>query len=118
VAPALDRHPVREVDSTGPEAVRERPKSDIAAVTGLKFNPAPPISYASYWVKQGGLTVVCQDGRPAVGQQMLDLTMQARQVSLVGLAARRRIDATNPARAVTTDPRSVEARYPITETRR
>jgi hypothetical protein len=49
----------------------------------------------------GGLTVVCQDGRPAEGQQVLDLTMQARQVSLVGLAARRRIDATNLWEAIT-----------------
>jgi hypothetical protein len=79
-----------------PDAARERHKGDIAAVTGLKFNPATPISYASNQVKQGGLTVVCQDGRTAEGQQVLDLTMQARQDSLEGFAAPACIDATNP----------------------
>jgi len=70
-------------------------------VTGLKFNPATPISYASPRVKQGGLTVVCQDGRTAEGQQVLDLTMPARQDSLEGFIARDRTDATEPARRVT-----------------
>jgi hypothetical protein len=98
----MDRHPLREVDSVRAAGAREPPKSDIAAPTGLKFNPATPISYASNQVKQGGLTVVCQDGRTAEGQQVLDLTMQARQCSLEGFAARARIDAMNPARTATT----------------
>jgi hypothetical protein len=53
-------------------------------------------------VKQGGLTVVCQDGRTAEGQQVLDLTMQARQLSLEGFAAPEGIVATNTAPPRTT----------------
>jgi hypothetical protein len=53
-------------------------------------------------VKQGGLTVVCQDGRTTKGQQVLDLTMPARQESLEGFGALGGIDATNPAKAATT----------------
>jgi hypothetical protein len=85
-----DRHPVREVDSTEGQVRPEPDKSDITAMTGLKFNPATPISYASQWVKQGGLTVVCQDGRTAEGQRVLDRTMPARQVSPGDVAARGR----------------------------
>ena len=74
-------------------------------MTGLKFNPSTPISYASLQVKQGGLTVVCQDGRTTEGQRVLDLTMQARQDSLEGFGAPRRIGATDPATTATTGTR-------------
>jgi hypothetical protein len=66
-------------------------------------------------VEQGGLTVVCRDGRTAEGQHVLDLTMQALQASLEGLAARPRIDATNLASTEAADRRAVEARNQIPE---
>src|SRR4051794_23300925 len=43
----------------------------------------------------------CQDGRTAEGQLVLDLTMQAIQASLDGLAARQRISAQNLANSET-----------------
>src|SRR6266403_1774670 len=43
----------------------------------------------------------CQDGRTAEGQLVLDLTMQAIQASLDGLAARQRITAQNLANSET-----------------
>ena len=51
--------------------------------------------------EQGRLAIACQDGRTAEGQLVLDLTMQAIQTSLDGLAARQRIDATNLANSET-----------------
>jgi flagellar basal-body rod protein FlgB len=52
-------------------------------------------------VEQGRFTSACQDGRTAEGQLVLDLTMQAIQASLDGLAARQRISAQNIANSET-----------------
>jgi flagellar basal-body rod protein FlgB len=51
--------------------------------------------------EQGRFAVASQDGRRAEGQPVLDLTMQAIQASLDGLAARQRITATNLANSET-----------------
>src|SRR5262249_14890668 len=67
----------------------------------LKFRDAPPISYPSLGWSRDASPFVCQDGRTAEGQLVLDLTMQAIQTSLDGLAARQRIEATNLANAET-----------------
>ncbi|HUI47405.1 MAG TPA: hypothetical protein VL119_01835 [Acidimicrobiia bacterium] len=66
----------------------------------LKSSARPPISYSS----TGGAGTphhLCQEGRTAEGQLVLDLTMQAIQASLDGLAARQRIEATNLANSET-----------------
>jgi flagellar basal-body rod protein FlgB len=51
--------------------------------------------------EQGRLAGAYQDGRTAEGQLVLDLTMQAIQASLDGLAARQRISAQNLANSET-----------------
>ena len=51
--------------------------------------------------EQGRFAFAGQDGRTAEGQALLDLTMQAIQASLDGLAARQRITATNIANSET-----------------
>jgi flagellar basal-body rod protein FlgB len=51
--------------------------------------------------EQGRLAVAGQDGRRAEGQLVLDLTMQAIQASLDGIAARQRITSQNLANAET-----------------
>jgi hypothetical protein len=43
-------------------------------------------------VKQGGLAVVCLDGRKAEGQRVVELTMPALQAALEGLGARAETD--------------------------
>ena len=52
-------------------------------------------------MEQGRLADAGQDGCTAEGQLVLDLTMQAIQTSLDGLAARQRIEATNLANSET-----------------
>ena len=51
--------------------------------------------------EQGRFADASQDGRKAEGQPLLDLTMQAIQASLDGLAARQRITAANLANSET-----------------